>query len=162
MPGDIDTPLVQRSMVMKIKRIFCSMVATGAALYLATVPVNAAPFATPSSLAAVAGSVTSVPVLQVQYYGPYYGPRYYGRPRVGAGVAAGVAAGVLGGALAAGALAPPVYAAPPVYGYPVYGAPAPVYAEGGGSVEYCARRYRSYNAATGTYIGRDGATYYCP
>lgn len=149
--------------------ILCSVAASGLALVMAAGPAGAAPLASMSGLAASSRAVTALPVETVQYY---YGRPYYRRPGVGAGVAAGVAAGVLGGALAAGALAPPVYAAPPVYvappvyGYPVYGrpvysAPAPVYAEEG-SVEYCARRYRSYNAATGTYIGRDGATHYCP
>lgn len=147
-------------------RILGALAACGVALCLAG-PAGAAPFA---AMSGADGAVSPLPIEQVQYYGPYrryYGRPYYRRPGVGAGVAAGVAAGVLGGALAAGALAPPVYAAPPiyvappVYGYPAYAAPAPVYAEDG-SVEYCARRYRSYNAATGTYIGRDGATYYCP
>lgn len=142
------------------KRILWSSVAAaGFVAALAAAPASAASF---SPVAAIAGAAPQMlPLEKVQYVGPYYGRRYYRRPGVGAGVAAGVAAGVLGGALAAGALAPPVYVAPPVYGYPVYAAPAPVYEESP-SVQYCINRYRSYNPATGTYIGRDGATYYCP
>jgi hypothetical protein len=31
-----------------------------------------------------------------------------------------------------------------------------------GAVEYCMRRFRSYNPETGTYIGRDGFEHPCP
>lgn len=83
------------------------------------------------------------------------GGRRFGGRGVGAGIAAGVIGGLIGGAL----LNPgPVYAAP----QPVYEAP-PVYVRpGGGSVEYCMQRYRSYNPNTGTYVGYDGIERPCP
>lgn len=84
------------------------------------------------------------------------GGRRFGGRAVGAGIAAGVIGGLIGGAL----MNPgPVYAAP----QPVYEAP-PVYVRpsGGGSVEYCMRRYRSYNPDTGTYVGYDGIERPCP
>jgi hypothetical protein len=82
------------------------------------------------------------------------GGRRWGRG-VGAGVAAGVIGGLIGGALMN---ANPSYAAPaPVYEEPVYVAP-----RGGGAVEYCMRRYRSYDPRTGTYVGYDGIERPCP
>jgi hypothetical protein len=83
--------------------------------------------------------------------------RWRGR---GAAIGAGIAAGLLlGGALAArpyyyGYGAPyPYYAPAPVYVDP------PVYDE---EVAYCARRYRSYDPASGTYLGYDGYRHPCP
>jgi hypothetical protein len=75
----------------------------------------------------------------------------------------GVGAGLLGGAIIGGALAAPYYYGPGpyYYGEPYeYGPgyyPAPGY-EGA----YCARRYRSYDPATGTFLGYDGLRHPCP
>jgi hypothetical protein len=71
-----------------------------------------------------------------------------------------VAAGVIGGAVAAATSplwAPGYYDYDPGYAYePAYAvAPAPVI--GGGE-----SRYRSYNPATGTYLGYDGQYHPCP
>jgi hypothetical protein len=89
----------------------------------------------------------------------------------------GLGAGLLGGAIIGGAIAAPYY-----YGYGPYYAPgyyygppgpyypAPGYAAapgypavpaGGGSA-YCARKYKSYDPATGTFLGKDGARHPCP
>jgi hypothetical protein len=86
------------------------------------------------------------------YYGrPYYG-RYYRRDR-GGDVAAGIA-GLATGALIGGAIASQ---AQPVYpAYPAYGAP------GGDAVGYCSQRYRSYDPASGTFLGYDGLRHPCP
>jgi BA14K-like protein len=48
---------------------------------------------------------------------------------------------------------------PPYYGAPAYGAAAPV---GGGDASYCAQKYRSYDPATGTFLGYDGQRHPCP
>jgi hypothetical protein len=79
------------------------------------------------------------------YYGRPYG--YYRRDRGGA-----AAAGVLGlatGAIIGGAIAQqqqqPVYVAP-----------------NQGSVAYCSQRFRSYDPASGTYLGYDGLRHACP
>jgi hypothetical protein len=88
------------------------------------------------------------------YYGrPYYGPRYgyYGRPYYrdnGAAAAAGIV-GLATGAIVGGALAQQRATAAPVY-------PA------GSAVAYCAQRFKSYNPATGTYLGYDGRRHACP
>jgi hypothetical protein len=84
------------------------------------------------------------------------------------GAGAGFVAGaIVGGALAApysygygpypgpyAAPPPPVYygpPAPPVYGPPVADAAA-----------YCAQRFKSWDPATGTYLGYDGVRHPCP
>lgn len=99
--------------------------------------------------------------------------RYRGRGLVGAGV--GLATGaIIGGAILGGAIlgAGPYYGSP-AYGYdgyePGYAAPdyayAPGYSQGyvagGGNPAYCAQRYRSYDPASGTYLGFDGLRHPC-
>ena len=77
-----------------------------------------------------------------------------------AGAAAGFAAGaLLGGALAAqpGYYNPPAddyYAEAPPDAYPVEADAA--------TVDYCFRRYRSYDPRSGTYVGYDGYRHPCP
>jgi hypothetical protein len=88
------------------------------------------------------------------------------------GPAAGLAAGaIIGGAVAA---SQPWYGydySPGYYGYGYdpgyysygyapggYAAPAP----GGDDVAYCEQRFRSYDPASGTYLGFDGLRHPCP
>jgi hypothetical protein len=86
-----------------------------------------------------------------------------------------VAAGVIGGALAAATSplwAPGYYDYYPGYAYQPYGydsydyvqAPAASVAPGlaGGDVAYCQAQFRSYDLATGTYLGFDGLRHPCP
>jgi hypothetical protein len=94
-------------------------------------------------------------VQQVQWRGRGYGygyPGYYGyRRNNGAAVAAGVIGGLALGAVIAGAAAappPPAYYAPP---------PPP----GGDWYAYCASKYRSFDPASGTYLGYDGLRHPC-
>jgi hypothetical protein len=92
-----------------------------------------------------------------RYYGHrYYGHRYYGYPygyyrrdRGGA-----VAAGVAG--LAAGALIGSAIASQQAQ------AAAPAYVVPNQSAAYCAQRFRSYDPASGTYVGYDGRRRPCP
>lgn len=95
-------------------------------------------------------------VQQVQWrrHGHYRGGRYY---RGGNGGA--VAAGVLGG-LAVGAMIGAAAAAPPPPP-PGYYAPAPVYGSGGDWLAYCSSKYRSFDPASGTYLGYDGYRHPC-
>lgn len=86
----------------------------------------------------------------------------------------GVAAGFIAGAVVGSALtAPyyygygpyypgPYYVAPP--GPVYYGPPAPVYGApvAGDAVAYCRQRFKSYDPATGTYLGFDGLRHPCP
>jgi hypothetical protein len=39
---------------------------------------------------------------------------------------------------------------------------APVYAAPNNSVAYCMRRFKSYDPASGTYLGYDGRRHPCP
>ncbi len=71
-----------------------------------------------------------------------------------------IAAGVIGGALAAATSpwwAPGYYDYYPGYVY----APGYAYAPGG-NVGWCEAHFRSYNPATGTYLGYDGLNHPCP
>lgn len=84
-----------------------------------------------------------------RHYGPgpgYYGPRAYGpryhhrRHRSNAGAA--IAGGIIG--LAAGSI--------------IAGSAA----RANDSVAYCEQRFRSYDRASGTYLGYDGRRHACP
>jgi BA14K-like protein len=80
-----------------------------------------------------------------RYYGSrygYYGPRYYRRD-YGSAAAAG-AIGLATGAIIGGAIAQSQAA-------PAYGGNA-----------YCAQRFKSYDPASGTYLGYDGRRHPCP
>lgn len=86
-------------------------------------------------------------------YRPYYGRRYgyyprgyYYRHDYGSAAAAG-AIGLATGAIIGGAIAQQQA--------------APAYVAPGGSA-YCAQRYRSYDPASGTYLGYDGLRHPCP
>lgn len=106
-----------------------------------------------------------------QYYGQrrgYYGGRGYGYGRRGygggalaAGVIGGLAVGALAGAAIAGSQPAPAYG----YGGPGYGGPGQpvgnVYGHDPRWVNYCASRYRSFDAASGTYLAGDGNRYVC-
>lgn len=92
---------------------------------------------------------------------------------MGAGVA-----GLAAGALIGGAIANQGYYGNPGYGYGGYGVPTyeapdddglgPVLADqeevgpAGEGADYCAQRYRSYDRASGTYLGFDGDRHPCP
>ncbi len=84
------------------------------------------------------------------YYGRPYAGRYYRR---GGGGAA--AAGLIGG-LAAGAIIGGAIASQQAQAAPVYAAP------GNDAVAYCMQRFRSYDPASGTYLGYDGMRHPCP
>ena len=105
--------------------------------------------------------------------GAWRGGEFRHRDRDGRWWPGAVAAGaVIGGAIAAND-AYAYYGGPAYYDYdqPAYyddqyaddGAvavvPAPV---GGDSAAYCAQRYRSYDPASGTYLGFDGLRHSCP
>ena len=88
-------------------------------------------------------------------------------------MAAGSIPGAVAGAVVGGALASQSYG---YYGGPGYdgratittsgyyddGAVAVEAAPGGDDVAYCRQRYRSYDPASGTYLGNDGLRHPCP
>lgn len=85
-------------------------------------------------------------------YRPYYRDRYYYRRDNGAAVAAGVA-GLAAGALIAGAIANQAQAQP--------AAPPPPGTVDPQMAAYCARKYRSYDPGTGTFLATNGMRYVC-
>jgi hypothetical protein len=101
------------------------------------------------------------------YGGHWHGG--YGHGYGGYGVGVGVAA-LATGALVGGAIANqnqgyyygdqnyPGYSDP---GY-VYSNAGPVAYNNGGTVAYCEQTYRSYDPASGTYLGYDGFRHPCP
>jgi hypothetical protein len=80
------------------------------------------------------------------YYGRPYG--YYRRDR-GNAAAAGIA-GLAAGAIIGGAIAQSQAQA------------APGYVVQSDTAAYCAQRFRSYDPASGTYLGYDGLRHPCP
>jgi hypothetical protein len=86
----------------------------------------------------------------------------------GRGVGFGIGAGIIGGAILGGALAAPYYDRPYYYyprstyaAYPrgtYYG----TYNGDGDAIAYCSSRFRSYDPASGTYLGYDGLRHPCP
>ena len=119
--------------------------AFGAALAVMTAVPASAQLARPQ-LGIVASSGNSDLVNTVQYRG--YGHRGWRhgrhRHRGGIGIGAGLAAGaIIGGALAAR----PYYATP---------------YQSRGAIEYCMSRFKSYDPASGTYLGYDGYRHSCP
>jgi hypothetical protein len=97
---------------------------------------------------AIAVSADNDPLTTVRYRGGGY-RRGWG----GAGAGIGLGIGLAAGALIGGALSAPYYygTAPGVY----YGPP-------GGAVGYCLQRFKSYDPASGTYLGYDGFRHPCP
>jgi hypothetical protein len=153
-------------MNMPAKLFAVALLAAGACSL--AVPAGAAPITAPLSLQNAA--MSSVETVQWRRWG------------WGGGLAAGL---IVGGAIAASQY--PYYGgygyAPYGYGYgyapaPVYGPPpvaygpgpgyvagaAPGYVAGpaGGAVAYCSQRYRSYDPASGTFLGYDGVRHPCP
>ncbi len=105
-----------------------------------------------TALALAASSVLAVTSADAQYRG--HGGHYYGHHRGGGG---GAFAGFAAGALLGGVLA----AQRPYYGYgPGYYEPG--YVVDGDSVGYCLSRFKSYDPASGTYLGYDGYRHPCP
>ena len=79
------------------------------------------------------------------------------------------AAAVATGALIGGAIASQNQGYYPAQTYPAYSDPgyvysdaAPVVYNNGDSIAYCEQTYRSYDPASGTYLGYDGFRHRCP
>ncbi len=99
---------------------------------------------------AIAGSAIAVTPAQARWHGGWHHGGW-GAPL--AGFAAGA---IIGGAIA-GSQGPYYYGPSPYY--------APGYAyepAGGPDVAWCAQHYRSYDPASGTFLGYDGYRHPCP
>jgi hypothetical protein len=123
-------------------------------------PAGAAPIGPLSALQnAMHSSVEAV-----QYRGQHGNSGYRGSGWVGPGIA-----GALIGSAIIGATQP--YGYYDNSGYGAYGAYEPGYDQGyvaaspyadGREVTYCVQRFRSYDVASGTYLGFDGLRHSCP
>ena len=118
--------------------------------------------AAPSAPSMSASEVRSSTVEQIQFRGRGGGFRggYRGGGR-GFGWG-GVGAGIVAGTILGGAFAAPYYYNRPYGGYGYYDAPGVYAAPGGDAVAYCSQRFRSYDPASGTYMGYDGFRHSCP
>jgi hypothetical protein len=151
-PPNID----QRGAAKLMKSTFAL---TAVAALLIGAPALAAPAPQTPVEALVRGNLPTGYVQYRRFGHRHYGHRRYGYgrgyrrgPGDGAAVGAGVA-GLAAGAILGGALANSQAQAAPVV---VQGGPDPE------AVAACARRFRSYDARSGTYLGNDGARHPCP
>ena len=139
----------------KTAMFVAAAVAAGLALPMTT--ASALPAAGAKAIAGVAVD-SAARFEQVQWRrggGWHRGGRGWGR-----GAGWGVGAGILGGAILGSALAAPYYYNRPYYYYPrttYYGT-----YDGSDAVAYCSSRFRSYDPASGTYLGYDGLRHPCP
>ncbi len=134
----------------------------GASLIGAPGAASAAPAATPESALARAqvGAMPGEGYSQYRRRGGYYGGgRGRGRGIGAGGIAAGVIGGLAAGALLGGALSGAQAA--PAYGYAPGQPVGNVYGADPEFVNYCASRYRSFDPASGTFLGNDGRRYPC-
>jgi hypothetical protein len=96
-----------------------------------------------TALALAGGSTLAVTPASAQHW--HHGGHHHGGG--GAAIAGFAAGALLGGALAA--QRPYYYGGPYAY-------------EGGDAEQYCLSRFRSYDPASGTYLGYDGYRHPCP
>ena len=135
--------------------------AFGMALAMSSTLPASAQLARPQTAIGVSADRDLVTTVRYRGYGGYHGGGYYGGYHHGwGGAGIGLGIGLAAGALIGGALAAPHYygAAPYYYG----AAPGVYYGASGGSVAYCLRRFKSYDPASGTYVGYDGFRHPCP
>lgn len=112
--------------------------------------------------AALAASVAfAAAPAQARWHGHHGGGWHHGGGFGGAlgGFAAGA---IIGGALGAASSGPYYDYGPDYYGYGYAPGPVVVERSGGGAEAYCERRFRSYDPASGTYLGYDGMRHPCP
>jgi hypothetical protein len=138
---------------MMPSRIALAAAFTGAALF--TLPATASAQSIQTAPALTQSGQANI--VQARWYGHrgyygrgYYGPRYgYYRRHRGWGAGAGLAAGLATGAIVGSAIAaqqPRTVVVDP----------------GSDSVAYCEQRFKSYDPASGTYLGYDGMRHPCP
>lgn len=132
---------------------FTSAIAAIGLLATAAAPALAAPV--PSSTATLTSAIAS-PVTQVRWRG--YGWRGYGWRGYGWRGYGWRRGAVVGGLVLGGVIASQAYR----YRGPVYYGPTGYYGPGYNDwLAYCSSRYRSFDPASGTYMGYDGHRHSC-
>jgi hypothetical protein len=133
----IDDNLLLRSLNMRSK-VLATVLLLSSAAFAISVPATSAPLMNQASVAKATPSSTETVYYRHGHRGYGYG---YHRGGGGGALLGGLAAGaIIGGAIAAGQ----------------------ANAAAQQNVAYCARRYRSYDPASGTYLNNDGNRYSCP
>jgi hypothetical protein len=128
---------------MQLWKIVSAAIVVGASSLISLPPAAATPMMSAAGRERLAAG-SARPLETVQYRRGHHGHRHHRwhhRRHHGTGAA------VLGG-LAAGAV--------------IGGAIADSQARANDAVAYCAQRYRSYDPASGTYLGYDGYRHSCP
>ncbi len=141
--------------MMSTKKMQLVGLLTVGALALSTGHAGAVPYSgiQAAAVAPAASTFNGAKVENVQWRrGGWRGHRWRG--------GRGIGLGILGGALLGGALAAP-YSYRPYSYYPRhrYFYSRPNYSS---AHAYCSRRFRSYDPASGTYLGYDGRRHACP
>jgi hypothetical protein len=137
-----------RSNQMKSWKAVSTALVLGASFLIPLQSAGASPMRSVAGVERLGAAVAVQPVEAVQYRRGYRGPNHHRHgyhPRYGWHGGSGAAA--LGG-LAAGAI--------------IGGAIAGSQARASDAVAYCAQRFRSYDPASGTYLGYDGRRHPCP
>jgi hypothetical protein len=146
------------------KLVAAGVIALGAPLLAGA--ATAAPLSGPRALATA--DAAAAPVQTVQWRRGWGGGWRGGwRGGWGGGRWIGPAAGIAAGVAIGSALAGPYYYGgygPGYYGpgYDEYAYEPYAAAPAGGDVAYCEQRFRSYDPASGTYLGYDGRRHPCP
>ena len=130
-----------------MRKLLISALSLGALGLMSASPAAAQPLSVDQG---VRTTVQASQLKQDVQYRRYYGGRRYNR---GAAVGAGIA-GLAAGAIIGGAIA---NSQRPAYYYDE--GPEVV---GDDAVSYCMSRFRSYDPASGTYMGYDGYRHACP
>ncbi len=128
---------------MRHWRTISAALAIGVSSLISPKPAAAAPTISVAGAESLPAGARSVENVQFRRWhrGPHYRHGWQHRRHYGSGAA------VLGG-LAAGAV--------------IGGAIANSQAQANDAVAYCSQRYRSYDPASGTYLGYDGNRHPCP
>jgi hypothetical protein len=159
---------IRRDIVMNLPSKTLAVALLAAASYAS--PAGALPIGAPLLHDAASPTVQTVQWRGGHRWGGGWGGRGWGWGGVGAGLVAGA---IIGGAVAASQpygydygydYSPGYYNYGYAPGYSSYGYAPGGYVESapGGDVAYCAQRFRSYDPASGTYLGYDGYRHPCP
>ena len=127
---------------MRSVKISATAVLIGTTALSFSVPAVSAPLL---NQATIANATPSSVIENVQYRRWHGGGHYHGGYRRGYGGGGAALGGLVAGAIIGGAIAA-----------------GQANAAAQQNVAYCARRYRSYDPASGTYLNNDGNRYPCP
>jgi hypothetical protein len=122
-------------------KVLLGALLAGAVAFTFSVPATSAPLIAQSGLStAIPSSIESVQYYRHRHYG--YGHHHHHGGGAGALIGGLAAGAIIGGAIAAGQ--------------------ANAAAAAQQNAAYCAQRFRSYDPASGTYLGLDGYRHPCP